>query len=118
MAVGKPGTPTSLVAVGGTTAATLTLEPAAGAAFYEAAILKADGTATTFAYVATCKAGQTSGCSALSDVPSSTQKTFSTPLAAFANVDNKYRFKLRAVDSNGVAGDWSNPTENAVTVGE
>ncbi len=108
----QPTAPTGLSAAGGAAMATLTFEPASGAVSYEAAIVAATGDwrIPTDALLPYAPAS-------VQQVESSTKLTFGVPLSAFAYRDGQYKFQVRAVDANGVRGDWSTAS-SAVTVGE
>lgn len=110
----KPAMPTGLVVAGHTGSATLTFLPTAGAVSYEAAILPATG-----AWQVATDALAPYAPSAVQQisVDGTAKLTFEVPLSALAYRDGQYTFKVRAVDSNHVAGEWSSAS-NAVTVGE
>lgn len=110
----KPSVPQQLVATPGANTATLTFVPAAGAVSYEAAILPATGDWR----VPTDALAPYAPASVQQIDDSGTAKlTFDVPLSAFAYRDGQYKLQVRAVDANGVRGDWSAESD-PVTVGE
>ena len=119
-----PATPTDLTAAGLADKATLTFMPTAGAVWYEAAIHAATGdwrvATDALALFAPCSlSAAPDGCTAVRQVSveGNDKLAFDVPLSAFSYRDGQYAFKVRAVDANGVPGDWSDASA-AVTVGE
>lgn len=119
-----PATPNDLTAAGTADKATLTFMPTAGAVWFEAAIHAATGdwrvVTDALAQFAPCPlSAPTDGCTAVRQVTvEGTDKLqFDVPLSAFSYRDGQYAFKVRAVDANGVPGDWSDVSA-AVTIGE
>lgn len=120
----KPAIPTSLVAAGGPSRATLTYAPATGAVWYEARILAATSawavTTTELVPFAPCPLSTLpTGCTAVRTVTvgAASLRSFDVPLSAFRNRAGQYTFQVRAVDTNGVPGDWS-AASDGVTVGK
>ncbi len=107
-----PDKPTGLTATGSGNKAVLAFTPPAGAVSYEVAILVATG--DTWAVTA---ASSLAPYAPASVTVSGAQRQFDVPLSALANLDGRYKFQVRAVDANGVRGDWSTES-GAVTVGE
>lgn len=123
LAAYMPDAPTSLTATGDRAKATLTFTAPSGAVWYEARALAPTGdswavtTASALAPFAPCPLSQpVAGCAALT-TPGTGQRQFNVPLAALANLDGRYKFQVRAVDANGVPGEWS-AESGIVTVGE
>lgn len=119
-----PATPSGVSAAGFADMASLTFLPAAGAVWYEAAIHAATGdwrvAPDALALFAPCTLNAPAdGCTELRQftVDGVDQLAFAVPLSAFSYRDGQYAFKVRAVDANGVPGDWSDLSA-AVTVGE
>ena len=115
-----PDTPTNLVAVGGTDKATLSFTAPAGAVWYEATILAAGDwqvpSTISLAPYAPCPLSQPiNTCGALGLDAGKT--AFDVPLSALAYRDGDYSFKVRAMDANGVPGDWITASGD-VSVGE
>lgn len=99
-----PGTPSNLVAVGGTHKATLSFTAPAGAVWYEAAILAAGDwqvpSTISLAPYAPCPLSQPiNTCGVLQLDAGETE--FDVPLLALAYRDGDYSFKVRVVDANG-----------------
>lgn len=108
----KPAVPQQLVATPGANTATLTFAPAAGAVSYEAAILPATGD-----WRVPTDALAPYAPSTVQPIDGTAKLTFDVPLSAVAYRDGQYKFQVRAVDANGVRGDWS-AESGPVTVGE
>lgn len=115
-----PDTPTNLVAVGGTSKASVSFTAPAGAVWYEAMILAAGDwqvpSTISLAPYAPCLLSQPiNTCGSLRLDAGKT--AFDVPLSALAYRDGDYSFKVRAMDANGVPGDWSTASGD-VSVGE
>ena len=119
-----PATPTDLTTAGFVDRAALTFLPTAGAVWFEAAVLPADGDwrvpTAALARLAPCSLSVTpaeAGCDAVQQIDDqgTTRLAFDVPLSALSYRDGQYVFKVRDLDAKGVPGDWSNASA-AVTI--